>query len=677
MFELKNNNLSIQMQDAEPVVESFFFRSTAYQGINSYLTVGIRQGMEIVENIKLDAKVSSKGAMICYQVNCLLKEQVIASFAMTFHLENGNCTVNFDKIVEAEGYYLISIKAGRFITLNAKEAKVVIPEGGGRLLDAEKMECCEVAYQLDSKNPLLFGSLYNPDMFCVLETDSYENQLFYEAFDYNGECYVSLSLEYIHRLVEFELIEYGHRVPAISPDYYLKVQDKSSFMLTFGGGENGDVTWNDVALLLQNHYKGGIKPYYQDKIIGKILLDNGEGKERMTFQELESMIKRYGALMNNQPSVFYLVGWQYNGHDTGYPAIDEVNKNLGSREDLLALIKMAREYNMVISFHDNYDDAYQNSPDWCEDMISLDAGGNLMKCGFFVQGQAYLLSNYKYGKYATERAARTVKQYDIQKSYHIDVLAGAYKAGRRYDFNPASPASAKKNLEGKIQVIDEFAKHGVDITTEDLSSLFFGKVSHFWHMNSDNTSFSSEERIPLIPFICHGLTTWGIHGETKADVLFGLLYGACYSNDITKENFDACIDMYYLLSMPWMKLYGKRMQTYSLEGNTERIVYEDGSIVEVNHDSEEYQIIVDNQVIAKDFTTFIAQNNSTYLAYSRFDKDFKYTLPDNLRGKNLLVEKLLSDGSTENIAATIGDDYLQFKAEASVPYRITMKDMND
>jgi len=40
------------------------------------------------------------------------------------------------------------------------------------------------------------------------------------------------------------------------------------------------------------------------------------------------------------------------------------------------------------------------------------------------------------------------------------VLAGGFKGGRKYDFNPESPAAAKKNLEGKFMIIEEFNKHG-------------------------------------------------------------------------------------------------------------------------------------------------------------------------------------------------------------------------
>ncbi len=60
------------------------------------------------------------------------------------------------------------------------------------------------------------------------------------------------------------------------------------------------------------------------------------------------------------PKIIYLVGWQNNGHDDKYPDIFEVNKALKRDEDetsydsLMWLIKEAKKYNTIVSFHVNF-----------------------------------------------------------------------------------------------------------------------------------------------------------------------------------------------------------------------------------------------------------------------------------------------------------------------------------
>src|SRR5690606_5267518 len=125
-------------------------------------------------------------------------------------------------------------------------------------------------------------------------------------------------------------------------------------------------------------------------------------------------------------------------------------------------------------------DSYMEHPGWDADVICRDSQGNLMKGGYWDGGQSYLISSYKYAlKSGLDRVRATLKRYPVVDTYFIDVLAGGYNGGRKYDFNPESPAGAQKNFEGKLMIIQEFNKHGLDVTTEDFSGLFVGYVGYF------------------------------------------------------------------------------------------------------------------------------------------------------------------------------------------------------
>ena len=63
---------------------------------------------------------------------------------------------------------------------------------------------------------------------------------------------------------------------------------------------------------------------------------------------------------DNQTIVVHLVGWQGSGHDTLYPSLDKVNPNVGTVGDLIRLAEASRQYNTIISYHINTDEAYVN-----------------------------------------------------------------------------------------------------------------------------------------------------------------------------------------------------------------------------------------------------------------------------------------------------------------------------
>ena len=70
------------------------------------------------------------------------------------------------------------------------------------------------------------------------------------------------------------------------------------------------------------------------------------------------------------PKIVYLVGWQYLGHDSKYPAWDSVNESLKrecdktAKDSLLWLMEEGFKYNTTVSLHINIQDAYRDSPLW-------------------------------------------------------------------------------------------------------------------------------------------------------------------------------------------------------------------------------------------------------------------------------------------------------------------------
>ena len=89
----------------------------------------------------------------------------------------------------------------------------------------------------------------------------------------------------------------------------------------------------------------------------------GKSHVLMTFEEALSYIKQIDAITQGITKIYYLVGWQYLGHDDKYPDFFEVNEALKRPQDKTAaesfrwLCEEGKKYNSVISVHINFNDA--------------------------------------------------------------------------------------------------------------------------------------------------------------------------------------------------------------------------------------------------------------------------------------------------------------------------------
>jgi len=621
--------------------------------------------------LSCDAKFTEDAAR--YHVSATCGEDDVIEFDLILKLTDNVISVRFQNVVEKKDFHLISLNMPNLITVKDQgdNAKLVIPSDSGRLVDVATASRKSARFKLDWANTLLAEFVYNDKVIGVLESSSLENQMVNSIYECKDAQYGSVSLNFVHRLMDHEAS--GCRIPARDPQYHLLVQESSEALISLIGDYDGDgeISWVDAAKHIRDKISVSINPIYSDKTIHKIYLDDPALKEPTTFADALELIKKIAYLTNLAPQVVYLVGWQYDGHDTGYPAVDKVNERIGGYKGLVKLVQEAKKLNAIVSFHDNYDDAYVDSPEWDTEIISRDTEGHLMKGGVWAGGQSYIISNYKYArKRGLQRVRETLRKYPISVSYHIDVLSAI---PRRYDFNPENPAAAKKNLDGKLMIVKEFSKHGVDVTSEGFCDPFVGHISHFWHLiRRDEVYYQNEEQIPLIPFIYHSKASYGDIISSRLGVVKALLYGLTFSCDFDRNtDLHYITDLYYLVTLPWTKLYGKNMASYSKKGTVERVTYEDGCYVEVDLKTRKYLVVVNGEVISEDFTSFVPMKKDLYLGYSKDGGPFKYPLPAHWKkGRDVHVLKLSASGETEEVSFQLDKGFLSFLAGPGTPYKI-------
>jgi len=109
---------------------------------------------------------------------------------------------------------------------------------------------------------------------------------------------------------------------------------------------------------------------YKDAFVYKVYLKSKGTAPETTIDQVRDIIRLTYDVSGGMHQIVYLVGWQYDGHDSKYPAWHETGAHCASslsddpRESIRKLMRESRQYNADVSFHINMNDAYTSSPLW-------------------------------------------------------------------------------------------------------------------------------------------------------------------------------------------------------------------------------------------------------------------------------------------------------------------------
>lgn len=188
-----------------------------------------------------------------------------------------------------------------------------------------------------------------------------------------------------------------------------------------------------------------------------------------------STVQKIDELTLGIPKIVYLVGWQYDGHDSKYPAFFEVNPGLKRPQDATALdslkwfMREARRYHTTVSVHINMRDAYQNSPLWQEyrdhDLLIRGEDGKLVQGGIWGGDQSYLVCYTREWNagYTQKRLNQLLALLPIQEAgtLHIDAFHTDECAGQGI--------SREQETETQKKIYRFLRDRGIDVTSEFLS----------------------------------------------------------------------------------------------------------------------------------------------------------------------------------------------------------------
>lgn len=135
----------------------------------------------------------------------------------------------------------------------------------------------------------------------------------------------------------------------------------------------------------------GYRHDYHQSLVYKVMIGGKGSASFLQLEEALEIVKQTSDFTRGIQQIVYLVGWQFDGHDSKYPAWSEVNPRIkrpcdsSARTSLIWFMKEARKHNAIVSLHINMTDAYENSPLWKQylenDLLLKEADGTLRKGG--------------------------------------------------------------------------------------------------------------------------------------------------------------------------------------------------------------------------------------------------------------------------------------------------------
>jgi len=239
--------------------------------------------------------------------------------------------------------------------------------------------------------------------------------------------------------------------------------------------------------------------------------DNGSQKVYMNCEQALEIIRGIDRITLGMPKVVYLVGWQYLGHDSKYPAFFKVNEAIKRPQDNNALesikwlMNEAKQYNTSVSIHINMFDAYEDSPLWEQyvenDVIARTETGAL-RGGEWGYPISYA-QEWKLG-FTQDRINKLLDLLPIQEAgtIHIDAYHSAVpnpikKANGKWGIEMQTPISPfldftqEDEIEAQRNIMKYFDLMGVDVTTEGvpqgkLQGIFDGYQTMGWWFKGED-----------------------------------------------------------------------------------------------------------------------------------------------------------------------------------------------
>lgn len=579
-------------------------------------------------------------------------------FTLRYTIESGTLHVTLEDVHELEGFELISLSMPSLVTVHESDAGAWLAHGdaGGDLATLREATAGKLGLnsfwgEINGILPVIMAG--HSGAVCVQETTAFMDGTLLSVVGGAPNRKACLGTTKVFRVDGSACYDMnlGRGAPKscgnqATPN--LIVGQKSTCRLDFlepGAGSAG-LTWLDGAKLVRARMPAIPNHFYDDKFVYGIRTDEPTyPKPSATFERCGEMIREIHALTDGSPQLVHLWGWQFRGKDTGYPAVNVVDERIGGYDGMMRLKDSMKSLNATVSLSDNYDDAYRSSPAWDEDMIARKPDGDLWKSRIWTGEASYIqgLAKYMEGP-GVERVRYTCEQYKLPGTIHVDVLS--YFAIRN-DWDPKHPASGIRNLyAGRYRILEEFAKHGVDVTSEGLRYPYIGKISMCWYAGGPTPCPFGGKPVPMLPLIYRKSAVWGRAGN-RGDLPLTLMmfYGEAQHSIFNGDaSIGAMLDSFYLAMVPWFRLHSLNIEDFDRTGERTTTTLEGPDThVDIDWEKKTYSVTLEGAEVARNNATFCPLGKDRIAMYSIVDGPLEATLPAGWNPDEITAVSLLSD----------------------------------
>jgi hypothetical protein len=390
--------------------------------------------------------------------------------------------------------------------------------------------------------------------------------------------------------------------------------------------------------------------------------DNETSLLALSFAEALDVIKRIDNLTLGIPKIVYLVGWQYNGHDSKYPAWFEGNEKLKRPEDKTAiesikwLMGAANQYHTTVSLHINMFDAYEDSPLWDQyldhDIIAKNIDGSTRsgEWGYPISyAQEWALG------FAQKRIDSLCALLPIQDAgtIHIDAFhtwppipvkdnKGNYQTSLdKGVISPYLKFSIEDETEAQRNIFRYWAKKGIDVTSEGVDFL---RASSFEGYQPMGWWFGGLDNYLKWP------ASYYCGGQDNSE--WGKLFGtSMHAEDIVKRDpkeLSGFKEQFCLNTVIWYFLNQLERSYLLTQDNYKALQYSNG--VRVSLFKDEYRISQNNSVLVENGDMMIPANwisDDAMIAYSKKGyQNRTWQLPERfMKIRQVKIYRVSQDGN--------------------------------
>jgi hypothetical protein len=260
-------------------------------------------------------------------------------------------------------------------------------------------------------------------------------------------------------------------------------------VLTEDRNHDGVVDWMEAALWHRDHMRTPSNTYEPKTFTYIVFIDwvkpvkepaGGYLPPIASFAETLEIVRAVAKVTGNAKQRVTLVGWQFTGHDTGYPALNQVNERAGGAAALRKLVKDAAEYNANIEYHINLNDAYPASPLFDPSVLQFNREGKPYVWSYQFDGGPpdYRISNTKQFRsgYFQRRVQSFLDTVPVSEGIRLDTFRNCdISVGPGEDIGIVSETV----YGGKI--LDWFTERGIVPLTEGPVDAYYGKSEGVQH----------------------------------------------------------------------------------------------------------------------------------------------------------------------------------------------------